>query len=48
MLNQFIIVGRIKEFKDRCLTVVVSRPTKDKNGKYGNDILSVYIDAPTI
>lgn len=48
MLNQFIIVGRIKEFKDRCLTVVVSRPTKDKNGKYGHDILNVYIDAPTI
>ncbi len=48
MLNQFIIVGRIKELKDKCITIVVARPNKDKNGKYGNDILDVHIDAPTI
>lgn len=43
MLNQCVLVGRLKELKDNTLTIAVSRPFKDKDGTYGIDIVKVEI-----
>ena len=49
MLNQVILVGRLKDEiewldeQNAIFTLAVSRPTKDKNGEYGTDMVKIKI-----
>lgn len=44
MLNQVVIVGRIKRIKDDHMIVAVARAEKEKNGTYKNDFIKVKLD----
>jgi len=50
MLNQAVIVGRIKEFKENDLLIEVNRTYKNENGEYDTDLLKVKMgfDNPNI
>ena len=41
MLNQVILVGRIKEIKDYEIKLAVSRSYKNKDGKYETDVITI-------
>ena len=41
MLNQVILVGRIKEIKDYEIKLAVSRSCKNKDGKYETDVITI-------
>ena len=43
MLNQIVLVGRIKQVEDRCVVVSVPRNSKNENGEYDNDLIPVLI-----
>ena len=43
MLNQCILVGRIKEIKDDHIVVAVGRPFKNEKGIYDTDMIRVEI-----
>ena len=45
MLNQCILVGRLKEWKnDNTITLTVPRSYKNENGEYDNDYIDVVIE----
>lgn len=45
MLNQCVLVGRIKEFdkEAKIMTIAVSRSYKNENGEYDNDLVPISI-----
>ncbi len=44
MLNQVILVGRIKELKNEELTVAITRSYKNEKGQYDTDDIRVIIE----
>ena len=43
MLNQIVLVGRIKQVEDRRVVISVPRNSKNENGEYDNDLIPVLI-----
>jgi len=43
MLNQCILVGRIKDFKDETLTLAINRSFKNEKGIYETDMINIEI-----
>ena len=41
MLNQVILVGRVKELKDNKLTLAIPQSIKNEKGEYETDIIHV-------
>ena len=41
MLNQIVLVGRIKEIEDIYITVAISRAYKNANGEYDVDLVKI-------
>ena len=43
MLNQVVLVGRIKEMHEGEIIISIPRNYKNKDGKYDNDLITVFI-----
>ena len=44
MLNQAILVGRVKSLEENWLVIAVSRNTKNEEGDYETDNITVHIE----
>lgn len=43
MLNQLILVGRLKSIKDDCFTLAVNASYKDEKGEYDTYLIDIYM-----
>ena len=48
MLNQAILVGRVKELLENAITIAIPRSYKNEGGEYDTDFIQVHLTSPRI
>ena len=48
MLNQAILVGRVKELLENAITIAIPRSYKNEDGEYDTDFIQVHLTSPRI
>ncbi len=43
MLNQVVLIGRIKEMHEGKIIISIPRNYKNENGEYDNDLITVFV-----